>query len=300
MAAMTGKRLHLVDGTYELFRAHFSKRPGHTSPSGLNTKGVVGLVASMLALLHDPAEAVTHLGIAFDNPIRSFRNDLFDGYKSDEGLLEEIRAQFDPAEEAARALGVAVWSMNEWEADDALATAAARFRGDFDQVRILTPDKDLGQCLEGRRVVQVDRLRERVIDDVALRAQRGIAPRSIPDLLALVGDTADGIPGLPGIGDKTAGVLLGRYGHLESIPAQASDWDVKIRGAEAIAATLREHREQALLYRKLATLIEDVPLPQKSPDDLAFRGVPRQAYERWCDALGVTTLKRRPTRWDEG
>jgi 5'-3' exonuclease len=300
MAAMTGKRLHLVDGTYELFRAHFSKRPGHTAPGGLDAKGVVGLVSSMLKLLHDPVEAVTHLGIAFDNPIRSFRNDLFDGYKSDEGLLEEIRLQFDPAEEAARALGVRVWSMNQWEADDALATAAARFRGDFDQVRILTPDKDLGQCLDGQRVVQVDRLRERVIDDVALRAQRGIAPRSIPDLLALVGDTADGIPGLPGIGDKTAGVLLGRYGHLESIPAQASDWDVKIRGAETIAATLRDHRDEARLYRKLATLIEDVPLPEETADDLAFRGVPRQAYESWCDRLGVTTLKRRPTRWDEG
>ena len=297
---MTGKRLHLVDGTYELFRAHFSKRPEHTAPSGLNAKGVVGLVSSLLALLHDPAEAVTHLGIAFDNPIRCFRNDLFDGYKSDEGLLEEIRLQFDPAEEAARALGLTVWSMNQWEADDALATAAARFRGDFDQVRILTPDKDLGQCLSGQRVVQVDRLRERLIDDVALRAQRGIAPRSIPDLLALVGDTADGIPGLPGIGDKTAGLLLGRYGHLESIPAQAPSWDVKIRGAETIAATLRSHRDAALLYRRLATLIEDVPLPQKSPDDLAFRGVPRQAYESWCDSLGVTTLKRRPTRWDEG
>ena len=297
---MTGKRLHLVDGTYELFRAHFSKRPGHTAPGGLDAKGVVGLVSSMLALLHDPAEAVTHLGIAFDNPIRCFRNDLFDGYKSDEGLLEEIRLQFDPAEEAARALGVTVWSMNQWEADDALATAAARFRGDFDQVRILTPDKDLGQCLDGQRVVQVDRLRERVIDDVALRAQRGVAPRSIPDLLALVGDTADGIPGLPGIGDKTAGVLLGRYGHLESIPAQASAWDVKIRGAETIAATLRDHRDEALLYRRLATLIEDVPLPEKTADDLVFRGVPRQAYESWCDRLGVTTLKRRPTRWDEG
>jgi 5'-3' exonuclease len=300
MASMTGKRLHLVDGTYELFRAHFSKRPDHTAPSGLDAKGVVGLVSSLLALLHDEAEAVTHLGIAFDRPIRSFRNDLFDGYKSDEGLPEEIRAQMIPAEEAARALGVVVWSMNEWEADDALATAAARFRGDFDQIRILTPDKDLGQCLDGQRVVQVDRLRERVIDDAALRAQRGIAPRSIPDLLALVGDTADGIPGLPGIGDKTAGALLGRYGHLEAIPAQASDWDVKIRGAETIAATLRDHRDEALLYRRLATLIEDVPLPQKSPDDLAFRGVPRQAYATWCDALGVTTLKRRPTRWDEG
>lgn len=297
---MSGKRLHLVDGTYELFRAHFSKRPDHAAPSGLGVKGVVGLVASLLALLHEEAEAVTHVGVAFDNPIRSFRNDLFDGYKSDEGLLEELRVQFAPAEEAVRALGVTVWSMDRWEADDALATAAARFRGDFDQVRILTPDKDLGQCLDGQRVVQVDRLRSREIDEAALRVQRGIAPRSIPDLLALVGDTADGIPGLPGIGDKTAGLLLGRYGHVEAIPAQASDWDVKVRGAETIAAVLREQREDALLYRHLATLVEDVPLPQTSPDDLAFHGVPRQAYERWCDELGVTTMKRRPTRWFEG
>lgn len=297
---MTEKRLHLVDGTYELFRANFSKRPDHKAPSGVSMKGVVGLVASLLALLHDEVEAVTHIGVAFDNPIRSFRNDLFDGYKSDEGLPEEIRAQMVPAEEAVRALGVVVWSMDQWEADDALATAAARLRGGFDQVRILTPDKDLGQCLDGQRVVQVDRLRSREIDEAALRAQRGIAPRSIPDLLALVGDTADGIPGLSGIGDKTAGALLGRYGHLEAIPDAASDWDVKVRGAEAIAATLRNEREAALLYRRLATLIEDVPLPQKSPDDLAFRGVPRQAFERWCDALGVTTLKRRPTRWTEG
>ena len=297
---MTAKRLHLVDGTYELFRANFSKRPDHKAPNGLGVKGVVGLVASLLALLHDEVEAVSHIGVAFDNPIRSFRNDLFDGYKSDEGLPEEIRVQMSPAEEAVRALGVTVWSMNQWEADDALATAAARFGGDFAQVRILTPDKDLGQCLDGTRVVQVDRLRTREIDEAALRTQRGIAPRSIPDLLALVGDTADGIPGLPGIGDKTAGLLLGRYGRLESIPAAASDWDVKVRGAEVIAATLRDQREAALLYRRLATLVEDVPLPQTSPDDLAFRGVPRQAFERWCDELGVTTLKRRPTRWDEG
>lgn len=297
---MAGKHLHLIDGTYELFRAYFSKRPDHTAPNGLDMKGVVGLVASLLALLHDESEAVTHLGVAFDNPIRSFRNDLFAGYKSDDGLLEALRLQFNPVENAVRALGVTVWSMDRWEADDALATAAARFRGDFDQIRILTPDKDLGQCLDGQRVVQVDRLRERVIDEAALRVQRGIAPRSIPDLLALVGDTADGIPGLPGIGDKTAGLLLGRYGHLEAIPAQASDWDVKVRGAETIAATLRAHREEALLYRRLATLVEDVPLPQKSADELAFRGVPRHAYERWCDDLGVTTMKRRPVRWAEG
>jgi 5'-3' exonuclease len=296
IAVMQGKRLHLVDGTFELFRAHFSKRPGHAAPGGEDRKATVGIASSLLALLHEPGEAVTHLAVAFDNPIRSFRNDLFAGYKSDEGMLPELREQFDPAEEAARALGVTVWSMDRWEADDALATAAARYAADFDQIRILTPDKDLGQCLRDGRVIQIDRIRQKETDEAALRANKGVGPESIPDLLALTGDTADGIPGLPGIGDKTASALLGRYVHLEAIPPRASDWDVKIRGAEGIARTLVDHREEALLYRTLATLVTDVPLPE-SAADLAFRGVPRAAFERWCDALGVTTLRSRPERW---
>src|SRR6185436_18793085 len=167
------------------------KRPGHTTPDGREAKATAGLVSSLLALLHDESEAVTHLGIAFDNPIRSFRNDLFDGYKTDEGVPPELLAQFDEAEEAARALGLVVWRMDAWEADDAIATAAARFGGAFDQVRILSPDKDLGQCLRGREVVMVDRVREKEIDEAALREAKGIAPESVPDLLALTGDTAD-------------------------------------------------------------------------------------------------------------
>jgi 5'-3' exonuclease len=301
-------RLHLVDGTFELFRAHFSKRPNHVAPDGREAKATVGVAASMLALLHDETEAVTHIAVAFDNPVRSFRNDLFSGYKTEEGVPPELLAQFDPVEEAVRALGVVVWSMNRWEADDALATAAARFRDRFQQVRILTPDKDLGQSLRPptmgaeppnplARVVQVDRLRQREIDVAALLAQRGVEPESIPDLLALVGDTADGIPGLPGLGEKTAATLLRRYRHIEAIPGDAARWDVQVRGADRIAATLREHREEALLYRTLATLVEDVPLPQKEPDDLRFRGVPRAAFTAWCDRLGATTLKTRPTRW---
>ena len=197
-------RLHLVDGTYELFRAHYGRRPGHADPQGRDVKATVGLTASLLALLHDPGEQVTHLAIAFDNPVESFRNDLFAGYKTGEGLEQEILAQFDLAEEAAAALGIAVWSMARFEADDALATGAARFRDAVAQVRLLTPDKDLAQAVRGRQVVQVDRLREREIDEAAVRARRGVAPASIPDWLALVGDAQDGIPGIPGFGEKTA------------------------------------------------------------------------------------------------
>jgi 5'-3' exonuclease len=290
-------RLHLVDGTFELYRAHFSKRPGHTAPGGWDAKATVGVASAMLALLQEEAEAVTHLAVAFDNPIRSFRNDLFAGYKSDEGVPPELHAQFDTVEEALRALGITVWSMNRWEADDALATAAARFCDRFDQVRILTPDKDLGQALRGTKVVQVDRIRQREIDEAALLEARGITPPSIPDLLALVGDTADGIPGLPGIGEKTAATLLRRYVHLEAIPEDAARWEVDVRGAAKVAATLRSHREEALLYRTLATLVLDVPLPEKETDDLRFRGVPREAFLAWCDRLGVTSLRTRPTRW---
>jgi 5'-3' exonuclease len=297
MAPPPAQRLHLVDGTFELFRAHFSKRPGHVTPEGHEAKATVGVAAAMIALLHDEAEAVTHLAVAFDNPIRSFRNDLFDGYKTDDGVPPELLAQFGPVEDAVRALGIVVWSMDRWEADDALATAAARFRDRFDQVRILTPDKDLGQSLRGRSVVQVDRIRAREIDAATLLADKGVAPESIPDLLALVGDTADGIPGLPGIGEKTAATLLRRYVHIEAIPEDAARWDVAVRGAPKIAATLRESREAALLYRTLATLVEDVPLPQQAPDDLRFRGVPRAAFSAWCDRLGVTTLRNRPVRW---
>jgi 5'-3' exonuclease len=292
-----GARLHLVDGTFELFRAHFSKRPGHRAPGGWDAKATVGVASSLLALLHDAGEAVTHVAVAFDHPIRSFRNDLFAGYKSDEGVLPELLAQFGPVEEAARALGIVVWPMDRWEADDALATAAARFRDRFDQVRILTPDKDLGQCLRGRQVVQVDRIRAREIDEEAMVAARGVLPESIPDLLALTGDTADGIPGLSGIGEKTAATLLHRYRHLEAIPEDAAAWDVPVRGAAKIAATLRDHRAEALLYRRLATLVEDVPLPQTEPDELRYQGVPRATFEAWCDRLGVTTLRARPERW---
>jgi 5'-3' exonuclease len=293
---MSVARLHLVDGTYELYRAHFSPRPGHLDPNGADRKATVGLVASLLSLLSEGEEAVTHLAVAFDNPIRSFRNDLFPEYKSDEGVPPELRAQFDPVEEAVRALGVTVWSMDEHEADDALASGARRFAEEVGQVRIMTPDKDLAQCLRGDRVVQVDRRQRKVTDEATFRATRGFGPPTVPDFLALTGDTADGIPGLPGFGDKGASLLLGAYGHIEAIPAEPSRWTVKPRGALQLAATLAAQRQEALFYRRLATLVDTVPLAE-SLDELRFRGVPRARFEAWCDAVGTTTLRTAPRHW---
>ena len=289
-------RLHLIDGTYELYRAHYSPRPEHRDPSGRDAKATVGIVESMLALLHDADEAVSHIAVAFDNPIRSFRNDLYPPYKSDEGVPPELHAQFDAAEDAIRALGVTVWSMHEYEADDGLASGARRFRDQAEQVRILTPDKDLGQCILGDRVVQVDRRQKKVTNESAFRAARGFGPESMADFLALTGDSADGFPGLPGFGKKTAAMLLGVYERLEQIPADSTEWKVKPRGALQLAATLVDHRDDALLYRKLATLLDTVPLAE-SLDDLKFNGVPRTRFERWCDELGVQRLKTAPKRW---
>ena len=289
-------RLHLLDGTYELFRAHYAKGPDRTAPDGREVKATVGVAGTLLRLLRDPDEAPTHLAVAFDNPIESFRNDRFQGYKDGSTVGPTLLAQFDTVEEAVRSCGVTVWSMREYEADDALATAAVRFAHEVDQVRILTPDKDLGQVVSGTRIVQVDRRREVVYDETGIIARFGVPPVSIPDLLALVGDTADGIPGLPGFGAKSAATLLARYGHIEQIPADAADWDVRVRSAPRLGATLRERYRDALLYRDLATLVTDVPLPQRL-DDLAWQGTPHDAFHAFCDRMGATTLRDRPSRW---
>jgi 5'-3' exonuclease len=289
-------RLHLIDGTYELFRAHFAPRPGHVAPNGRDVKATVGVVASLLALLRDEEETVSHIAVAFDNPIRSFRNDLFPYYKSDEGVPAELRAQFDDVEHAVRAIGVVVWSMREHEADDGLATGARLFRDQVDQVRIMTPDKDLGQCLLADRVVQIDRRQKKTITEASFRTARGFGPASMPDFLALTGDTADGIPGLRGFGEKSAGMLLGAYEHLEHIPDHVHQWKVKPRGALGLATTLAEHRAEALLYRQLATLVDTVPLSE-TLDDLRFRGVPRARFDAWCRELGATTIAGMPRTW---
>ena len=287
-------RLHLIDGTFELFRAHYSKRPDRVAPNGMDVKATVGVLSSLIGLLEESDEQVTHLAVAFDNPIESFRNALFDGYKTSEGMEPAILAQFDLVEKAVAALGVTVWSMDRYEADDALATAARRWRDQVAQVRILTPDKDLGQCVTGNRVVLVDRIRRRVIDEDGVRAKHGCAPASIPDWLALVGDTADGIPGVPGFGAKTAAALLAEYDTVEAIPARSAHWSVKLRGAMRLAATLEGMREEVALYKHLATLAEDVPVPQ-SLADLRWTGARRIELDRIGRELGG--LAMRPSRY---
>ena len=287
-------RLHLIDGTFELFRAHYSKRPARISPGGMDVKATMGVVSSLVSLLDDPREAVTHLAVAFDNPVESFRNEMFADYKSSEGMDAAVLAQFDLVEEAVAALGVTVWSMARFEADDALASAARRWRDEVAQVRILTPDKDLGQCVTGNRVVQVDRMRGREIDEDGVRLRNGCDPASIPDWLALVGDTADGIPGVPGFGAKTAATLLTKHRAVEAIPDHPAQWDVKVRGAARLAATLNGMREQVALYKTLATLVTDVPLAE-TLDDLRWRGADRARFERLEATTGRAPM--RPTRW---
>ncbi|MBY5161633.1 5'-3' exonuclease [Salsipaludibacter albus] len=282
-------RLHLVDGTFELFRAHFSPGPSREA-GGRDVKATVGVVRTLLALLDDPDEAVTHLAVAYDNPIESWRNETFPAYKDGSGIEQELLDQFDLVEEATAALGIVVWSMQQWEADDALGTAAVRWCDDVDQVRVMTVDKDLGQVVSGDRIVQVDRMRDREFDEQGVVARLGVPPASVPDYLALVGDTADGIPGLRGFGAKTAATLLTRWGHLEDIPADPDDWDVPVRGAARLAETLAAEREAAELYRHLATLSLDVPLAEEL-DDLAHAGVPRSATATF-DRLEVDLADR--------
>ncbi len=285
-------RLHVVDGTFELYRAHFSKRPSKVSPSGQDVKGTAGVMSSLLSLLADPSEGVTHLAVAFDNPIESFRNDLFDGYKDGSGMEPVLAAQLDLVEDAVRSLGIVVWSMAEFEADDALASAAVKYLPHVEQVRIMTPDKDLGQCVVDGGVVQVDRIRDREIDRAGVVARNGVVPELVPDWLALVGDTADGIPGLAGFGAKTAAALLNAHGSIEAIPEDPADWQAKVRGAERLAATLAAEREAALLYKRLATLRTDVPLAE-SFIELEWRGAPRAEYEAILARLGGMAMRPR-------
>jgi 5'-3' exonuclease len=263
-------KVHLIDGTFELFRAYYGAPPSETA-DGFEVGAVRGLARSLLALLGE--RNVTHVAIAFDHVIESFRNDLYTGYKTGDGIDPSLYAQFGPAEDACRALGIVTWPMVEFECDDALATAAARFAGerDVEQVVICSPDKDLAQCVRGARVVCLDRIRRTTFDEDGVRVKFGVGPKSIPDWLALVGDSADGFPGVPRWGAKSASAVLGAYEHLEAIPDDAREWSVKVRGSDALAASLREHRDDARLFRRLATLREDVPL-RESLDDLRWRG----------------------------
>jgi len=289
--------VHLVDATYELFRAHYSPRPAVRAPDGREVGAVVGLLFSLLSLLRD--EGATHVGCATDRVIRSFRNDLYPGYKTEAGVPAELLAQFRLAERAMEALGLVVWPMVELEADDALATAAARWAGvpGVERVLVCTPDKDLAQCVRSDRVVLRDRRRDLTIDEAGVVAKWGVAPESIPDYLALVGDSADGFPGLPGWGARSAAAVLGRFVHLEAIPADAAEWHVDVRSAGSLAATLRGRRDEVLLYRRLATLRLDAPLPEATAGELLWTGARRGPFLELCDELGQPRLAGRPHLW---
>jgi 5'-3' exonuclease len=280
--------VHLVDGTYELFRYFMAPAYDRATPEAL--RAVRGVVGSLLAMLED---GVTHIGVATDHVIESFRNGLWPGYKTGEGIDPLLRAQFEPLEEALAALGVVVWPMVEHEADDALATAASMAAADarVEQVIVCTPDKDLAQCVRGARVVQLDRRTREIRDEGGVVKKFGVRPSSIPDWLALVGDSADGYPGLPGWGAVSAATVLARYESLEAIPRLASEWSVSVRGALRLATTLAEQRERAMLFRVLATLREDAPLGV-DVDGLRWRG-PRPELAAWAERLGAPALHAR-------
>jgi 5'-3' exonuclease len=282
--------VHLVDGTYELFR-HFFGVPSHVNAAGQEVGAVRGVLSSVLGLLDDGA---THVGVATDHVIESFRNDMWPGYKTSAGVDRVLLGQFGLLEQGLAAMGIVVWPMVVLEADDALASAAAAAaeNASVDRVVICTPDKDLGQCVTGSRVVQLDRRKRMLIDEGGVRAKFGVGPASIPDYLALVGDSADGFPGLPGWGAKSTAAVLARYEHLESIPESVRDWDVPIRGAGPLAATLADQRDLALLFRDLATLRTDPPVID-SVGELRWTG-PTEVFAEFSDLiLESPTIARR-------
>ena len=289
--------IHLVDGTYELFRNHFGAPP-KKARDGREVGATLGLVRSLLMLLTSPG--VTHVGVAFDHVIESFRNDLYTGYKTSEGVDPSLLAQFPLAEEAVAALGAVVWPMVEFEADDALATAAARFQKNksVEQILICSPDKDLAQLVDGTRIVCWDRRRDIIIDEAGVVEKYGVRPQSIPDWLALVGDSADGYPGIPGWGAKSASVVLAHYKRMELIPDDPGKWKVSSISpgrAASLAESLSQRREEGLLYKKLATVRADVPLTEKL-NDLKWQG----AYPRLrelCHELGDERIPERIPRW---
>ena len=291
-------QLHLVDATFELFRAYYS-RPPERGPDGRPVNAVRGLVDSMLSLLREPD--VSHVAAATDHVIESWRNDLYPGYKSSAGVDPDLLAQFEDAERALAAIGMAVWPMVEDEADDAIATGVARFGEDprVERIVICSVDKDLGQLVEGDRIVLRDRMRTITYDEAGIVTKFGVRPESIPDYLALVGDSSDGFPGLPGWGAKSAAAVLARWEHLEAIPASALDWEVPLRNASRLAATLDQERTTAYLFRRIATLNRDAAIAAITPtlDDLEWHGVPRDAFTALCDELGFETIRQRVHRW---
>jgi 5'-3' exonuclease len=293
-------QIHLVDATYELFRAHYAPRPPVRGRDDVVLSGVSGLCDQLLYLLRE--EGATHVACATDHVIESFRNDLFPGYKSSAGMEPALLAQFPIAEEAIAALGVVLWPETEFEADDAIGAAAARFAPDpaVERILICTPDKDMAQCVVDDRVVLRDRRRQITYDRAGVLEKWGVEPASIPDWLALVGDSSDGYPGLPGWGAKSAAAVLRVYGSIDEIPRRASEWQVPgLSGAVRLAAVLVEQHDDAILYRTLARLRLDTPIPQATAAELEWQGAPRAAWEAFCDRWGLERLRSRPHRWSD-
>ena len=288
----TAVEVVLVDGTYELFRAHFGA-PAATSPDGREVGATRGLLRSLIALLTERPPGRAYVAVAFDHEIESFRNELFEGYKTGEGIDEALRAQFSLAEEGCAALGLHVWPMTEMEADDALATAAASLTADarIDRIVIASPDKDLAQCVQGERVVLLDRRKNQITDEPGVIERFGVPPSSIADYLALVGDSADGIPGIPRWGAKSAAAVLGHYLRLEAIPEDAGAWVPKVRGAATLATNLNQARAEAMLYRKLAELRLDAPI-DASLESLRWTG-PASTLGAFADSIGDRRLVAR-------
>ena len=286
-------RVHLVDGTYELFRHYFAV-PSAAATDGTEIAAARGVAFSVLSMLEAGA---THLGVATDHIIESFRNAMWPGYKTGADVEPELLAQFPIVEEALEAVGVVVWRMEEYEADDGMASVAAAVADAAEQVLICTPDKDLSQCVVGQHIVQFDRRANKIFDEAGVIEKFGVPPGSIPDYLALVGDSADGFPGLPGWGAKSTAAVLARYGHLEDIPVDVETWDVSVRSAKKLADTLADQIDDALLFKDLATLRADLPLV-KSVDDLEWRG-PAEGISKMADFLRAPALEERAKRLAE-
>ena len=278
--------VHLVDGTYELFRHHFAL-PSHVDADGMEVAATRGVLSSMIGMLE---EGATHIGVATDRTVESFRNELYEGYKSGEELDPELGDQFALLDEVLRAAGFTVFSMIEHEADDGMGAAAAIAAADprVEQVIICTPDKDLGQCVVDDRVVQLDRRKGLLIDRQGVIDKFGVPPESIPDYLALMGDTSDGFPGLPGWGAKSASTVLARYGHIENIPTDVETWEVQVRGAAKLSATLNEQLDLALLFRTIATIVTEAPT-MDSVDELLWSG-PTDAFAALAERIGASRM----------
>ena len=288
-------RLYLVDGTYELFRAHFGAPP-RTAPDGRPIGAVTGLMQSLLLLLRE--ERPDFMACAFDHVVESFRNDLFDGYKTGDGVPEDLFAQFGLAETAARSLGIEVWPMVEFEADDAIASAVAKWKDDsrLEKIFICSVDKDLMNLVDGSRVVVWDRRRKLTYTEAEVVERFGVPPSSIPDYLALVGDSADGIPGVARWGAKGTATVLSEYGHMENIPESYDDWTITVRSGKTLARNLVANRDNAALYKRLATLRTDAPISD-SLDCVRWEGIPKREYLDLCDDLGLGRLRDLPFMW---